>query len=394
MADDFEPGKDGPEKPPSGDNKKEVPLEEKPKLSFRDLAFKKDENGEYYVNVIDPNSYTSASDFCPSEQIAASHTLGRFEMIKPETLSIHEPDFSMDPWQRLEALIGLEGIKKQLRQIEMRIEFDRKRRESGLQNHTPANHFVFLGNPGTGKNEVARILGALLHKAGVLSRGHVVEVDRSDLVGGYVGWSAIKTREVVQVAKGGILFVDEAYALWQDPSWDFGPEVISTLLKEMEDNRQDIIVILAGPNDMMQPLLNSNPGLKSRIRHYIEFKDYKSEELFEIFGKFCTDSQYRIDDDVTPILRKIFEQYSRFLNKTEAGNARFVRNVFEKTLEKMAARVIEQKLEGIEHLQLIRAADIPKLEEVTGARKEYKSISEKVVLLRPRDTSDKDGDDK
>lgn len=366
------------------------------KLSFRDIAFKKDENGKYVVNVIDMGTPpaetpdTSASgyaDIYNNRGLYDRPCGAEYEqLVTPEMLRIYEPDIISDPWDRVNALVGLENVKKQLRQIEMRIKFDGKRRQAGLQTDIPSNHFVFMGNPGTGKNEVARILGALLLKAGLLSKGHVVEVDRSDLVGGYIGWSAIKTKQIVEIARGGILFIDEAYALWQDSSWDFGSEVVSTLLKEMEDSRQNFIVVLAGYKNRMDPLIQSNPGLKSRVRHFITFADYTSEELHQIFKKFCSDNHYRLDDSADAALLQFLGAYCRFIDKTESGNARFIRNAFEKTLEKMASRVIGQGLDDIRDFQVIRLTDIPKLEELTGkSSSEYRSISEKLTKLKPKD---------
>ena len=312
----------------------------------------------------------------------------RYKFLNPEKLSIYQPNTETDSWEQLNKLIGLEGIKKQLKHIQNRIEFDKKRSDIGFKNDTPSNHFVFSGNPGTGKNEVARILGNLLLEIGVLSKGHVIEVDRSDLAMGYVGQSAIKTREVIEEAAGGILFIDEAYTLNVDDDWGYSEEIIATIIKEMEDKRDDIIFIFAGYKDEMKMLLKSNPGFQSRVRHKIEFDDYSTEELKGIYQKFCNENDYILHKNTDKGLEKLFKATAKE-NRTEFGNGRFVRNAFEKTLEKMASRVIELELGTAEDLTTIIFSDIPSISEVTGKKEDsYKSTSDKIAQFKPKDDKD------
>ena len=288
-----------------------------------------------------------------------------YQFLNLDEIKIHYPDEAVDPWDKLDNFIGMKNIKQQLMQIKRRMEFDLKRREKGFKEQDkPSNHFVFYGNPGTGKNEVSRILGSLMKNMGVLSKGHVIEVDRSDLIMGYIGQSAIKTKEILTEARGGILFIDEAYSLWDGSSWDFGPEVISTLMKHMEDQREDLVIIFAGYKEEMEILLRSNPGFSSRIRHHLEFLDYNTEELIEIYKKFCEENSYKIHKDAMVPVKNIMTE-SKKLNNMKFGNGRFVRNVFEKTIEKLATRVINMNLETDEDLELIRPTDIPNIEEVT-----------------------------
>ena len=200
-------------------------------------------------------------------------------------------------------------------------------------------HLVFSGNPGTGKTTVARLISKIYYKIGVLSKGLFVEVDRSGLVGGYVGQTAIKVKEVVDSAIGGVLFIDEAYSLTSNKdNNDYGKEAIDTLLKLMEDNRDDLIVIVAGYTDLMEEFLESNPGLKSRFNKYIYFEDYNPKELFEIYQKMCNDSQFTIDDEAKSFVKDFFR--NRYENRNENfANARDVRNFFEKTITNQANRL-------------------------------------------------------
>ena len=198
-------------------------------------------------------------------------------------------------------------------------------------------HLVFSGNPGTGKTTVARILAEVYHELGVLSRGHLVEVDRAGLVAGYVGQTAIKTQEKIDEARGGILFIDEAYTLAKDGQ-DFGQEAIDTLLKAMEDNRGDLIVIVAGYSDRMEDFLNSNPGLRSRFNKFVEFKDYNPNELYEIFQSLCEQNGFAYDDASEQYLRDFFGKL--YENREENfANGRTVRNFFENVMSRQADRI-------------------------------------------------------
>ena len=213
------------------------------------------------------------------------------------------------------------------------------RKERNMNNIDVSMHLVFMGNPGTGKTTVARLLAQIYHALGALSKGQLVEVDRSELVGGYVGQTAIKTQEVTDSALGGVLFIDEAYSLTSGKdSSDFGYEAVNTLLVEMENHRDDLAVIVAGYPDLMEQFLTSNPGLKSRFNKFITFDDYNPEELMEIFVSMAAKNGYTLDDEAREAAKKILEDkyYTRDEN---FANGREVRNFFEKAMVRQANRL-------------------------------------------------------
>ena len=356
--------------------------EPKKEFTFSDLAFKKNDKGEMIVNVVNEADFeaeTPCSVYNNSSKLEDDYYpfSGKYTSYYHEDyaaqLRVHQPT-KADPWDVLNKMVGLDAIKEQLRDVQNRIEFDQKRNVAGLSTSSPSNHFVFYGNPGTGKTEVTRVLGSLFKQSGLLKHGHVVEVDRSDLVGEYIGQTAVKTKEAIRAARGGVLFIDEAYSLFSSYDRDFGHEAISTLVKAMEDERDNMIIVMAGYKHEMDDLIRMNPGLQSRIRHHLHFEDYKIDELVGIFDKFCADDHYKTDDDAEEALRKLMVQAVK-LNPERMGNGRFVRNVFEKTLEKMASRVIRLGLDSLEDLQTIRFSDIPKIEDMTGTRQVQKSGS-------------------
>ena len=209
-----------------------------------------------------------------------------------------------DPMSELEGLIGLDTVKMEVRKLVELVKFNAERRKAGLSSDALTRHFVFTGNPGTGKTTVARIIAEIYKKLGILKKGHLVEVDRSKLVAGYVGQTAIQTNAVIDAALDGVLFIDEAYSLDTGGRSDYGGEAVATLLKRMEDQRDRLVVIVAGYEDEIGAFVNSNPGLKSRFTKYIRFRDYSADELTRIFESFCNAQGYVCSREVIDAVRK------------------------------------------------------------------------------------------
>ena len=241
----------------------------------------------------------------------------------------------------LNQLTGLQSVKNEINGLINLVKVSQKRKERGFKTPSISKHMVFIGNPGTGKTTVARLLSNIYHKLGVLSKGQLVEVDRAGLVAGYTGQTAIKTEKVIKDALGGILFIDEAYTLSENKGeGDFGQEAIDTILKAMEDNREDLVVIVAGYPNLMDRFLNSNPGLKSRFNKFIQFEDYSEEELSSIFLSMCQKQDYKFDD-LDTLKNKITEILE---NKNDSfANARTMRNMLEFAIMHQATRIVDME---------------------------------------------------
>ncbi|BBF42055.1 AAA ATPase, central region [Lachnospiraceae bacterium KM106-2] len=262
--------------------------------------------------------------------------------------------------EELDSLIGLKEVKEQVNTLINLIKVRNMRKDYDMPNMDMTFHMVFTGNPGTGKTTVARLIAKIFKELGLLSKGTLTEVDRSSLVAGYVGQTAIKVTEVVNKALGGVLFIDEAYALATHNAGgnDFGTEAIDTLVKMMEDHREDLIVIVAGYKEEMQQFLDANTGLVSRFNKFIEFKDYTSEELLEILNVMANKSGFCLDDKTQEICLAYFKEFNPEKLK-KYGNARGVRNSFESMVLKQANRIVTLTDPTKEQLSLITTEDLP-----------------------------------
>ena len=267
----------------------------------------------------------------------------------------------------LTSLVGLDRVKSDVAQLVNFLKVQRMREEKGMAVQPLSRHLVFYGNPGTGKTTVARLLSQIYKSLGILSGGHLVETDRAGLVAGYVGQTALKVREVVSEAIGGVLFIDEAYALSTGGDSDFGREAIDTLLKMMEDNRDDLIVVVAGYTDKMSAFLQTNPGLRSRFNKYLEFEDYTPEQLVEIFELFCKKGGYKLASSTHDDLIRLFSVLYETRDET-FGNGRLARNLYEMTINNQANRIVTLPHVDDEILSTIEETDIPGMADLQSVR--------------------------
>jgi SpoVK/Ycf46/Vps4 family AAA+-type ATPase len=316
-------------------------------------------------------------------------------------LKHREANVTLEEWrEKLNGMTGLAEVKKDVNAIVNLIETQKKRKEQGLATTNMSLHMVFEGNPGTGKTTVARIIANIYRTLGVLSKGQLIETDRSGLVAGYVGQTAIKVQEVVKSALGGVLFIDEAYTLSSsDSGMDYGKEAIDTLLKLMEDHRDDLVVIVAGYPELMGKFLTSNPGLRSRFNKIIHFADFAADELQTIFASVCIKNGYALSPQATELSKKYFYALVETTQKTADskyfGNAREIRNIFEQVVANQANRIALLSNPSKTELEAIIPDDLPfklepditpeealkKLNDIIGLADVKKDVSAMVNLI-------------
>ena len=274
--------------------------------------------------------------------------------IKKENDSVSLEDLLAE----LNTLTGLDSVKAEVTELINFLKVQKLRKAKGMMAAPISLHVVFYGNPGTGKTSVARLLSKIYKALGFLSAGHLVETDRSGLVAGYVGQTALKVIQVTESALGGVLFIDEAYSLTSNSGNDYGREAVDTLIKQMEDNRDNLAIIVAGYTDKMEAFLSSNPGLKSRFNRYWKFEDYTPQQLVAIFESFSMNSGFRITEQCKAKLEALFK--GAYVNRDKTfGNARFARNVFESAISNQASRIVGLTNISVDILATIEADDIP-----------------------------------
>lgn len=298
--------------------------------------------------------------------IAFSNYLG-LNLTKSETTILPNDDSLEKVLKELNGLIGLAEVKKDVFELINLLEVQKKRSQQGLKNVEITLHTVFSGPPGTGKTSVARLLSRIFKHLGFLSKGQMFETDREGLVAGYVGQTATKVENAVKESIGGVLFIDEAYSLTQNTFGnDYGAEAINTLLKRMEDCREDLAVVVAGYTEPMRNFVESNPGLRSRFNRYFYFEHFTPTELLQIFESFCNKSDFILSDEAKEKLTDTFELL--YSSKDESfGNARVVRNLFEKCIQNQVNRIVKLKKIGNKTLKELNEEDIPEPKET----KEY-----------------------
>ncbi|MGG6267662.1 AAA family ATPase [Leptolyngbya sp. AN03gr2] len=293
-----------------------------------------------------------------AKEVAVSLYGNLFDDLVESGTTQTESSKDLDPSHLLQSLTGLNTVKSTVQELVNIAKVSRMQTQAGLKAPSITRHLVFTGNPGTGKTTVARILGEIYKDLGVLSEGHFVEVDRTDLVAEYLGQTAPKTAKVIESALGGVLFIDEAYSLVPAERSDmFGQEAVNTLLKMMEDHREDLVVIVAGYKGEMARFIDSNPGLKSRFARSIHFEDYSPAELVEIFKTRCEQHGYLVSDET---LKKVNQLVKKFEGQIgELGNGRFVRNIFDRCIANQCNRLAATGTPSKEDLKTFLPGDVP-----------------------------------
>ncbi len=309
---------------------------------------------------------------------------GKEKQVMPD-LTKEDLDDILKPFENL---IGLDDVKEQIRTLFYMVMADSRRRKQGLTSgYRPTLHMVFSGNPGTGKTTVARLVGDILKRLGYLKRGHVVEVDRSKMVGEYIGQSEQITSELFKRARDGVLFIDEAYDIESPDSYrDYGRHIISMLVKAMEDTRNNMVVIMAGYRDEMSWFIEANPGLRSRVGMFIDFPDYTDEELVEIFATYSKNLSYTLGTGTREKIETMLKDMQPG-KRDKFGNARGMRNLFDETIRNQARRVVEQDITDKKKLMQILPEDLERKTkpETDGDGTNKRPKREKVTYLPPRD---------
>lgn len=309
-----------------------------------DQPFRMNNNGQISIVLNSQKRKTVSKDFPETKVVPKT--------IPQEHAALKEIE------DELSALVGMEEMKKTIKEIYAWIYINKKREEAGLKAGKQVLHMMFKGNPGTGKTTVARLIGKLFQKMNVLSKGHLIEAERADLVGEYIGHTAQKTRDLIKKAMGGILFVDEAYSLGRGGEKDFGKEAIDTMVKHMEDKQHDFILILAGYSREMDQFLRLNPGLYSRFPLVIDFPDYSIDQLMEIGEKMLEEKQYTLSHDAQRRIREHLFWVKNSPSIASFSNGRYMRNIIEKSIRAQSMRLLMQDQFDRHELMTIRSNDL------------------------------------
>ena len=352
---------------------------------YNDFYGPADDRDKKGGKIDDPKSAAGDAG-APVKDIQVEVTTQEVSAVKPKlkaTAAAEDPGKPKEPektgMEELNELIGLESVKHDVEELIGLAKVKKMREEKGMKTVPVSLHLVFSGNPGTGKTTVARILAKLYKEIGILSTGQLIETDRSGLVAGYVGQTAIKTQAKIEEAMGGVLFIDEAYTLNQEGE-NYGQEAIDTILKAMEDRRDEFIVIVAGYTQLMRDFIESNPGLRSRFNKFFEFPDYTVDELQQIFELQCKKYQYRLTEEADSAVRNEIVRLESSKGENFA-NAREVRNLFEKIITNQAARVSALEKVDEETLTTITIDDLKDLDDLSLSDEGMEAKAEEIVDL-------------